>query len=128
MFTAKPNHYLVLAWSLVISIIALSILPGNSIPKYNWLDFLAIDKIGHFIFYGSTAWSFLKYYKLQNQITSLWKIGILLFFLGVLLESLQYFLHQGRSFDLLDVLANGIGVLCGLKCFEFVFRIFLMKK
>ncbi len=128
MFSVKPNHYLVLAWSLVICIISLSLLPGGSIPKYSWLDFLAIDKIGHFIFYGSTAWSFLKYFKLQNQKTSLWKIGIPLFFLGVLLESLQYFLHQGRSFDLFDVLANSLGVICGLRCFDFVFRIFLKGK
>ncbi len=126
MFGNNPRLYLVLAWTLVLCIVILSLLPGNSIPKYNWLDLLAIDKIGHFIFYGSTAWSFKKYFILKYQQASFWIIGVSLFSLGVLLESLQYFMHQGRNFDWLDLLANGAGVFCGLHCFDRV-MIFISK-
>jgi hypothetical protein len=118
MFGNNPRLYLVLAWSLVLSIIILSILPGSSIPKFDLLNFLAIDKIGHLMFYGMAAWSFLKYFSLKYQSVPLLKIGVLLFLLGVLLELLQYSMHQGRSFDLLDVLTNGLGVYCGLNYFE----------
>lgn len=126
MFGNNPRLYLVLAWSLVLSIILLSILPGNSIPKFNLLNLLAIDKIGHLIFYGTAAWSFLKYFSLKYQSAPLLKIGVLLFLLGVLLECLQNYMHLGRNFDILDVLANGAGVFCGLLCFERI-MIFISK-
>lgn len=89
-------------------------------PKYSLLDLLAIDKLGHFTFYGSAAWCFMKYYKLNNQFHNLWFIGILLMLLGVSLECFQYLMKQGRSFDLFDILANGVGIFCGLKYFDFV--------
>ena len=126
MLFDKPRHYLVLAWSIVLCIIILSLLPGSSLPKYNWMNILAIDKIWHFLFYGSAAWSFMKYYTMRNQFMDLVFVGISLLLLGIMLECLQYLMRQGRNFDLFDILANGVGVFCGIKYFDvvvdFIFR------
>lgn len=106
MFANNPRHFLALAWGLVFCIITLSLLPSNSIPKFSWTNFLAIDKLGHFTCYGLTAWSFTKYSLLKYKINRNWYIGSSLFLLGVMLEVLQFCLKQGRRFDVLDVFAS----------------------
>lgn len=127
MINISPGQYLILAWGLVISIIILSILPGSSMPKYDWMELFAADKWGHFAFYGTAAWSFSKYNQLKQPSRSKWFIGMPLFLLGVSLECVQYLMKQGRSFDLFDILANGIGVFCGLRYFDMIFR-FVFRK
>lgn len=118
MLLKNSRLYLVLAWGIVICIIVLSLIPGTSFPKYRFQDLLAIDKLGHLIFYGSAAWCFSKhYYRIQYSHND-WIIGISLFFLGIGLECLQFVFNQGRSFDMYDILANGLGIYIGLKFFK----------
>jgi VanZ family protein len=128
MLLSTPRHYLIMGWTLVLLIIFLSVLPGNSLPTVSWLAILSIDKIGHFLFYGTTSWSFSKYYKLKINIDYSWAIGIFLLLMGIGLEGMQYYLRQGRHFDLLDILANTIGIFCGLKYFDFIVNIIFNRR
>ncbi len=115
MFSKNPGIYLVLAWGIVFSIIVLSLIPGPSIAKFRLQDLLAIDKLGHFLFYGAAAFCFLKYYSISKLISPIWIIGIALLLLGLSLEIIQSMSNQGRQFDGLDLLANGLGIIAGLK-------------
>ncbi|MBK8482835.1 MAG: hypothetical protein IPL31_00380 [Saprospiraceae bacterium] len=113
MLDFKPNHFLLFGWLVVLSIIVLSLLPGKSMQTLSWLDFLALDKIGHLLFYGAASWCFRKYQLLKFKTVQYISIGFWLLFLGISLEGLQYLSLQGRQFDVLDIIANGFGILFG---------------
>jgi hypothetical protein len=96
-------------WFGVIAIIIMSSLLKNE-PVH-----LALkgeqDKLLHIIvFFG-----FLLYTKLLFKNLSLFKISLITFALGLLIELLQaWFTHGNRQFDAYDVLFNLLGIALGL--------------
>lgn len=79
-------------------------------PKLNWWDYVQIDKIGHILCYGATAWCFKIYYHKNAKPFKISFIYIALIIMGVTLECLQQIMQLGRHFDLFDILANCFGV------------------
>jgi len=74
------------------------------------------DKIAHLGAYG--VWSFLFLLAAQKTLGSIktkkwWIVGALAI-IGISLEYGQLFMHEGRSFELLDMIANGAGAICGI--------------
>jgi VanZ family protein len=107
-----------------VFIIYLSLLPGGTgimilfgIPHF--------DKIGHAGGYG--VWAFLLILAAQKNFGANtarnWWIVAALCLVGCGLEFGQYYMHQGRSFEVLDMLANTLGSVTGF----FVSRFFLKK-
>lgn len=107
----KLSHelYRVLAWLFLLLIIILSLLPGSSIPKMKWQDFIGLDKIAHFIMYGLCFYLFIKAYNIRWNTKGFYVSFAGLFVTGLLLEYLQMVLNSGRTFDLLDLIANSAG-------------------
>lgn len=102
---------------------AVTLLPSDMIEaeERDWLPKIFLkngDKVVHFILF------FIFTYLLYRSAVVKSYVSLILFsfFIGVLIELLQYFTHQGRSFDLLDILANTIGTLI------MVLFLFLIKK
>ena len=103
-------------WGLVIFV--LSLMPGG---QGNMLLFGIphFDKVGHFGMYA--IWAFLIFmalsgYPLASKTKAFWISVLLGAFTGVALEYGQYFMHQGRSFELADMIANAFGALIGSLC------------
>ncbi|MBL0008635.1 MAG: VanZ family protein [Saprospiraceae bacterium] len=100
-------------WGLVIFV--LSLMPGG---QGNMLLFGIphFDKVGHFGMYA--IWAFLIFmalcgYPLISQTKAFWISVLLGAITGVALEYGQYFMHQGRSFELADMIANAFGAVIG---------------
>ncbi len=100
-------------WGLVIFV--LSLMPGG---QGNMLLFGIphFDKVGHFGMYA--IWAFLIFmalcgYPLNSKTKAFWISVLLGAITGVALEYGQYFMHQGRSFELADMIANALGALIG---------------
>lgn len=103
-------------WGLVIFV--LSLMPGGQgdmllfgIPHF--------DKVGHFGMYA--IWAFLIFMALSgspllSKTKAFWISVLLGACTGVALEYGQYFMHQGRSFELADMIANAFGALMGSIC------------
>ena len=77
---------------------------------------LHFDKIAHLGAYA--VWSFFFLLAAQKTFGSIktrkwWIVGMLAL-AGCGLEYAQYFMHEGRSFELLDMIANGAGAICGI--------------
>jgi VanZ family protein len=96
-------------------IIYLSLLPGSAgilklfgIPHF--------DKVAHIGAYAIWSCLFLlaAFKNFHNTQSSTWWIVIGLILVGCGLEFAQYYLHEGRSFEVLDMVANGIGAICGI--------------
>ena len=93
-----------------------------SLP-FSWTDFLAVDKIGHAVAYGSLTlavlWGIWKEQNLSTPKVSNWVVIVCSTY-GIMLEIVQFTFFPNRYFEVLDILANIIGSLIGL----FIFRKF----
>lgn len=86
--------------------------------------FKVSDKIAHGVFYFvNTILLFLYFYKNESK-GILLKVSIFSFVYGIIIEVLQYELPFGRSAEIRDVLANGIGILTAI----FLIKVSFLKK
>jgi glycopeptide antibiotics resistance protein len=62
---------------------------------------------------------------IQNKLKFL--IASLILTFGIIIEVMQLVLTNYRSFDLLDILANALGIMCGLILFLPIEKYFINK-
>ena len=120
MYPSNTLRYYIpaLLWSLLIA--AFSLGPAVQAPTA-WQDLLAWDKLGHFVFYGiHVSLICLGYWK-NGRKTFGWAL-LISFLFGFLLEWMQYRFFPGRYFEVLDMVANGLGGLTGLLLFTFFIK------
>jgi VanZ family protein len=95
----------------VLFVTTISLLPSRDIPEVN--TFLYFDKLVHFSMYALFSflllWAFPKKFAGIKQIIPF----LLVVAYGFLMEVLQRYMHLGRTFDLLDELANCLGFFPG---------------
>ena len=94
---------MILGWALILSVCFGSLVPGTAIPR--WMPW---DKLSHlFAYLGLMVWFCGMYPRARYPWVA---AGLLL--LGVTLEALQQ-LSGYRSFELQDMIANGLGLVLG---------------
>jgi glycopeptide antibiotics resistance protein len=104
----KIHNKLVLWLLIIILIIATSLLDLTGVVKSWWVD---QDKHFHLVLFAL----FMVVTKLLFKNLSLFKISLITFCLGLLIELLQaYFTHGHRKFDVYDLTFNLLGVALGL--------------
>lgn len=72
------------------------------------------DKIFHFLAYALFTWLWFNsfYFKFNfSKIKSIFRSILVSVAFGIIIEVLQLILTNSRSFDVLDILANSLGVL-----------------
>lgn len=97
------HNWLVITVALSLIILVLSLYPNNQASEVSG----TVDKIYHIIAYLSL--SFLV--ALRNPFTYI-LIFIYLISFGISIELIQPYFH--RSFELLDILANTVGIILGI--------------
>jgi hypothetical protein len=103
-----------IAWFLFVLI--LICLPGKSIPKAGWLDFLDFDKLVHAGLFGGIVFFFCRpfrkaSYERNEKINLFIKITLATCIWGITTEFIQKFFIPGRQFDLLDWAADCLGAI-----------------
>lgn len=88
--------------TILIAIVALSLLPGNELP-----DVPGGDKWHHTLAYFVCMFCWGQAYVRPAQRL---KLAIVFITMGVLIECLQYFTPT-RSFEAMDMVANALGVI-----------------
>lgn len=103
---------IVIIYFLFIAV--LHLIPSTSLPEVSLSDLFQLDKLVHaFLFAG--AFLVLYKYCLQYYIKfSRFILVIICVFYGFLMEFLQALLAQNRNGDIMDFVADTIGVLLGL--------------
>jgi VanZ family protein len=91
---------------IVIAAILICLVPGQELP----LAFEWNDKLSHVVGHGAMATYFAGLVPRRGW----WKIFVFLLLLGISIEFLQYYMHEGREGDPRDVLANASGAAFGL--------------
>ena len=105
----KPYKWTML-WALVIAV--LSLMPAKSIAIWSWNELFQLDKLVHAFVYGGLYLIWLiEMGKSKAPIRVSTGPLIACAAYGVLLEVLQSKMYLGRHFDVLDIIANIIGLL-----------------
>ena len=106
--------YGILAFLWAIVIFVLSTMPGNQLPKIEWL--MTPDKFGHAAVYGIFTFFLLKagrFYFESVQKNKFFAAGIAILY-GISMEIVQKTFFPYRYFEYSDIVANIIGVLLTL--------------
>jgi len=93
-----------------------SLLPGDQIPISHWSEVSFMDKIVHFMAYCIIAIAFgwaNKFHKLLTSNAHWWFLLVLLAVYSITIEILQGVFFEDRYFEVLDIIANIIGLLTG---------------
>lgn len=114
---------------IVISLTFLLLLPGNDLEGSSWWETYKIDKLVHIIAFAILALSTsITLSKLRVLIDTNYRLMTLILVVctifGTILEFLQQELRVGRSAELLDIVADCIGVLLGFVIFRTVYGVF----
>jgi VanZ family protein len=114
---------------VVISLTFLLLLPGNDLEGSSWWETYKIDKLVHIIAFAVLALSSsITLSKLRVLIDANYRLMTLILVVctifGTILEFLQQVLRVGRSAELLDIVADCIGLLLGFVIFRTVYGVF----
>lgn len=103
-------------WSAFIFFICF--LPGDELPKENWLDKIHFDKIVHAGIYIVLFLLLIRIPNNKNKKT-IFIAGFICVSQGILIEFIQGTpLIKNRTFDILDIAANIVGVLLAIVVFS----------
>ena len=97
----------------IITLVLLT-LPGSVFPKQSWLDNLQLDKMVHVGLFSVLVFLFFFPF-IKGNITGKKKKQILIWIAiaglayGIVMEFIQKYWIPNRSFDVFDILADGVG-------------------
>ena len=114
---------------VVLSLTFLLLLPGNDLEASDWWETYKIDKLVHIVTFTILSLSTsITLSKLRVLIDTNYRLMTLILVVctifGTILEFLQQELRVGRSAELLDIVADCIGVLLGFVIFRIVYGVF----
>jgi VanZ family protein len=119
----KRASVFAIIWTLIIFIACL--IPGRDVPS---VGFPGIDKWVHFVIFGGFSFLWLSTFK-QTDLRKRTLIFLLAVAVGYIVELLQGSgITSGRSYDLMDVMADGIGGALGVVLFYWMNKVFNHKK
>lgn len=110
----KPIQFIpAVIWFIIANI--LFFLPGKDLPKETFLDKIYFDKWVHIgLFCGLTfltAYPFIKAQRYTKKM--LIKVIIAFIMYGILIEFIQKYFAEDRSFDVTDMIADATGCILG---------------
>jgi VanZ family protein len=94
------------AWWLIVT--AFLIIPGSDLPKEDWFDKIYLDKWIHIFFFAVLVYLFYRPFK---TLSFNWALPIAFFCLayGIAMEFVQKYWVIDRSFDIWDIVSDGVG-------------------
>ena len=110
------RYTIAIVWVVVIAI--LHAIPGSDFPEFSFSDFFQLDKLIHAVIFMIGVYLFAVALKAQQKIQFFRYIPISFIAYGLLLEIAQGIIFVERSADILDWLADTIGVFLGVWVFK----------
>jgi len=103
-----------LTWVIIVTV--LLCLPGSALPKESWFDKIWLDKWIHVILFLIIVVLWCRYLSASEgkKIRYFRQVAIYFFVYGIAMEIVQKYFIPNRSFDLKDILADGVGCSIGL--------------
>jgi VanZ family protein len=108
-----------IAWLIICTV--LLTLPGNDLPKEDWLDKIWFDKWVHIGLFAILTWLWCLAFRIQRKEIS-YIIGAACLCYGIIMEFVQRYYIPNRSFDTGDIAADAIGCVAGLLFWYYRFK------
>ena len=113
----KPASFVVPVLYLLVTVVLLTV-PGNEFPKAKLFHIKGGDKVVHVGMFLLLTWCFCYPFKASNfsyAERKSWfiKIAISALVYGIIMEIVQKYFVPNRSFEMADILVDGIGALLG---------------
>ena len=113
-----------LVWTTLVVI--LSLVPSSNVSLNNF-QFEGVDKVAHFIMYTFLSLFWAIGLKRQNISVGLRRNAFRIsvfggFILSLIIEILQEYVVETRGFEVLDLIANGIGCIFGIVLFKIIYK------
>lgn len=107
-----------LTWSIFVTV--LLCLPGAAFPKEKWFDKIWLDKWIHVCLFSVMVflWCRVAVQLTWKKIRFFYEIAFYFFMYGVAMEFVQKYFIPNRSFDVKDMIADGIGTVVGVLIFS----------
>lgn len=87
-------------------------MPGSTLPKQDWFEWLQVDKWVHIFLFGTLVclccWPFKKEGRNKTMQKAL-LFAVLALAYGIVMEFVQRYCVANRSFDPFDIVADGVG-------------------
>lgn len=102
----------------------LLVLPGNDLPEISWSNRIYLDKWIHIVLFAVLVilWS-IPFLKKPLVSTSVYIIILMAAWLyGIVMEFVQKYFVPLRSFDVIDMLGDGVGCVLGYLFIKYVLR------
>lgn len=120
------SYWPAIIWSAIIFL--LLALPGNDIPGESvFAGIPDFDKLIHFFIFAIWVilfcWGAIHHTKIHQRIIYFLLITLCGILFGYLMELVQKFFVPGRSYDLIDLLADSLGGIAG-----FTFSVLTLRK
>ena len=126
IFLIKPWLRKTIGAVYLLAIALLSLWPANSLPHVPF--FSGADKLVHICMYLGLSFLACWIYDIGHQrIRFIYSLLAAVFMYGVLMEILQHTMHNGRSFDFKDMIANLVGAIIGTLIYRYLDRMHLEK-
>lgn len=101
-----------IAWSLLL--LYLHFLPAHEIQVEGWYLKYHFDKVAHMIMFAVMFVLWFRFFRLNQTLKkTIILAGVIVLIYGAVLEILQGTVVVGRTTDLLDFLADSVGILVG---------------
>ncbi len=105
-----------------VLILVLSLIKMDGIPN---ISYAYTDKFEHSFAYATMTFFWVLSYQLDKIKINFFLLIVFILLYGILIEILQMYLTVHRTGDILDIVANSLGVLLGYFFFKLVNRIYL---
>jgi VanZ family protein len=119
---SEPKTLLLIGIIYTLLITTVLLIPSTEIPR---IKVSFIDKIAHVLIHGclSLIWLWYRFSgdKCHISLKNVFVVLFICFSYGVVIEVAQHLLTLTRSFDIFDIVANGLGSLLGLLSY-WIFR------
>lgn len=106
-----------IAWLVLVSV--LFCLPGSALPAAGWMGAIQLDKWVHIGIFSVLCFLWSRALNL-NKTFSLMLLAVVAIIYGFGVEVVQDRLIVNRSFDLYDLMADGVGIALGLVALKYI--------
>ena len=121
IFSFKPWLRKTIGIIYLAIVAVLSLMPSRDLPHFT--VFPAIDKVVHISMYLGLSFLACWIYEIKRErMQPLYLLLAGVFMYGVLMEILQRTMHNGRSFDFKDMIANLTGAIVGILIYRYFDR------
>lgn len=123
----KGRYLLLVVWAIII--LVLCGMPPKDVDKIAFINFPYIDKVAHILLYVGFGLSVMAVVNLNKRLKGTFLSYVLAIaicaFYGWIIEILQLEVFPGRSYELMDVVADTTGAIVGVLAYNWVSTIFV---